>query len=181
MREGGGGSMFFLGISTSNLCMSQAFLWAACALKNYHHHLVASIPMKKNRENHAIKEGGPPNLLQKMCKFWANLCMSLSSWSWRQNLRVLPFAIRRKFSSGWQQWLTRPPTSVHTYDDGTSKTATHTRYIGRSYIELHDFSHLAFSFFKALVEFLFSKLNVENLAQCYSFILYYSFEFEIID
>ena len=125
MREGGGGggSMFFLGISTSNLCMSQAFLWAACALKNYHHHLVASIPMKKNRENHAIKEGGPPNLLQKMCKFWANLCMSLSSWSWRQNLRVLPFAIRRKFSSGWQQWLTRPPTSVHTYNDGTSKTA----------------------------------------------------------
>ena len=67
------------------------------------------------------RKEGPPNLLQKMCKFWANLCMSLSSWSWRQNLRVLPFAIRRKFSSGWQQWLTRPPTSVHTYDDGTSR------------------------------------------------------------
>ena len=62
-----------------------------------------------------------------------------------------------------------------------AKQQAHTRYIGRSYIESHDFSHLAFSFFKALVEFLFSKLNVENLAQCYSFILYYSFEFEIIE
>ena len=98
---------FFRGISTSNLCVHLTFWWVTSRTII----IISSLLFQWKRIariTQSRKEGPLTYLLQKMCKFWANLCMSLSSW--RQNLRVFAIWLLQQYdenlASGWQQWLT---------------------------------------------------------------------------